>query len=550
MLNSRTIPVIAAAIALGFLIAGCVTRSDGPAVDNEFLRDGVQAVLVDGSGSYSRPIGADSETAQQFFDQGLRLTWGYFFPDAAASFLEALRHDPHNPMIYWGLAMASGPNPNSRYTGAPDDPKGAAKRAIGIARALSASATEADRALIDAVHVRYDDATYPDRETRDRAYLDAARSLYQRYPGDPDVAALYADAFMVTLPWTYWDENGDPAPGTAEVVAALEDSMSRHPMHPGTNHLFIHLLEASDQPERALPQADRLADIMPGAGHVVHMPTHIYVRVGQFDKAIEYNEQSVAADQRFQAQWGDLPYPDFVTYPLSARLHATHAYDFIRYAATLKGDYERALKAARNAEQIVLARAPLSNGRTQRTVAAVWLLHKIFADWDAILTGDGPPEPGHQYLDGMWAYVTGSAHAAKGNLGAARAELERLRVIAARDGTDTVLVLVTPPSTILELAARDLEGEIALASNDYDAAIEAFSAAVEIEDSLGYMEPPDWPHPSRLMLGHSLLDAGEAQMAEAVFREDLAWNRNNGWSLSGLCESLEAQGESDAAVCR
>lgn len=532
---------IFAVLMLTAFIAGCGGRQSESTVDNEFLRTEQQAVMIEGMGKYSRGISAGSESAQRFFDQGLNLTWGYYFPDAAASFLEALRHDPNNPMIYWGLAMASGPNPNSRYMGVPNDPKGAAKRAIGIAYDLRASAAEQDRALIETLFVRYDDETYPDMAARDQAYLDATRDLYARYPEDPDVAALYADAFMVTLPWTYWDEDGDPAPGTQDAVDALETSMELHPMHPGTNHLYIHMLEASPQPERALTQADRLASIIPGGGHIVHMPTHIYLRVGQFDKAIDYNERSVEADRKFQEQWGSLPYPDFVTYPLSARLHATHAFDFIRYSATIKGDYENALKAARKAEEVVLSRGPLSNGRAQRTVAAVWLVYKQFEKWDEILNGDGPPEPGHQYLDGMWSYVTGSALAATGELDEARAQLDRLRALANSDTSDKILVLVTPPSRILELASNDLAGRIAMASGDYQSAIASFEAAVEIEDSLGYMEPPDWPNPVRLMLGEALLESGEAATAEAVYRRDLSWNRNNGWAMSGLCESLEVQ---------
>ncbi|MDX1402954.1 MAG: hypothetical protein R3192_00375 [Woeseiaceae bacterium] len=511
------------------------------------MRSDVQAVLIEGMGEYSRDISSDSESAQQFFDQGLNLVWGYYFPDAAASFLEALRHDPDNPMIYWGLAMASGPNPNSRYMGAPDDPKGAAKRATAIAYDLRASASEQVQALIETLSVRYDDETYPDAAARDAAYLDAARALYQRYPQDPDVAAIYADAFMVTMPWTYWDDDGNPAPGAREVVDALEASMALHPMHPGTNHLYIHMLEASAEPERALTQADRLASIIPGGGHIVHMPTHIYVRVGQFDKAIDFNERSVDADRKYQEQWGSLPYPDFVTYPLSARLHPTHAFDFIRFSATIKGDYESAIKAAKKAEQVVLSRGPLSNGRAQRTVAAVWLVHQQFEKWHEILNGDGPPEPGHQYLDGLWNYVTGSALAGSGKLDEARAQLEQLRALANSDTPDEILVMVTPPSRILELAAHDLAGRIAMADSDYPSAIESFKAAVEIEDSLGYMEPPDWPNPVRLVLGEALLQSGEAALAEAVYRRDLSWNRNNGWSTAGLCESLEVQDKQSQA---
>jgi len=535
---------------LGILLtAGLVACGGDAATDSvETAEAQPLAVLIDGSGTYSRPIGTKSAEAQAFFDQGLRLTGGYFFPDAAATLLEARRQDPNNAMILWGLALASGPNPNSRYTGAPDDPKGAAKEFIEQAYAMRESVSDVERDLIEALYIRFDDETYPDRDARDQAYLEATRELHARYPEDPDVAALLADAFMVTLPWTYWDENGDPAPGTQQVVDALEASMALHPDHPGTNHLFIHIMEASDEPERALPQADRLESLMPVAGHIVHMPTHIYVRVGDQDKAIAFNERSVAADERFKTQWGDIPYPDFVTYPLSARLHATHAYDFIRYAATIKGDYERALEASANAEQVVLSRAPLSNGRAQRTVAATWMLHKIFGNWDAIVKGSGPPEAGHQYLDGMWAYVRGSALNGTGDLAGAKAELEELSALANAAQPDSVLVMVTPPSYILKIARLDLAGEIALSEGRIEDAVAAFEQAVEMEDGIGYMEPPDWPHPMRLSLASALMTAGQPGRAEAVYREDLDWNRNNPWAMKGLCESLKALGKTDAAA--
>lgn len=509
----------------------------------EATSENVRAVLVDGTGTYSRPISTDSAEAQKFFDQGLRLTWGYYFPDAAASYLEALRHAPEHPMILWGLAFATGPNPNSRYMGAPDDPKGEGKRAITKARELSSSpgVTATERDFIETLCVRYDTERYPDRDARDRAYLEATRALHERHPDDPDATALYADAFMTASPWTYWERSGAPRKGTLEVARALERSMEAHPDHPGTNHLYIHLFEASSEPEKALAQADRLESLMPGAGHIVHMPTHIYVRVGDFPRAIAWNERSIAADQRFLEQWGELPFPPFTTYPLSARLHATHAHDFIRYAATIEGNYARALEAAREAESVVVSVAGLDNGRAQRTVAAVWLVHKIFGKWDAILEGEGPPKRGYPYLDGMWSYARGSAFAAMGRLAEARDELVKLEAQAQSPEAEG-LVMVTKAKTVLCLAALGLSGEIAEAEGRPHDAVTAFEKAVTLEDGFGYMEPPDWPQPMRLSLGAALLASGSAERAESVYREDLAWNRDNGWALFGLWKSLEAQG--------
>jgi hypothetical protein len=450
-------------------------------------------------------------------------------------------------MIYWGLALATGPNPNSRYMGLPDDPEGEGKKAIEAARRHRARASQAERAFIDALYTRYDTSTYPERDARDRAYLDAAKALAEKFPDDGDAVSLYADAFMTSSPWTYWDRTGAPMPGTREVAAALERVIDRHPDHPGANHLYIHLFEASLEPERALPHADRLEALMPKAGHIVHMPSHIYVRVGDYARAISSNERSVAADEAFMAQWGETPFPSFTTYPLSATMHATHAQDFIRYAATVQGNYETAIELARASEEVVLRTRGLDNGRAQRTVAMVWLVHKIFGQWEALLAERGPPEKGYLYLDGMWHYARGSAYVGLGRLDEARAELEKLEAVARASSLEELLVMANPASKVLQIAVLGLKGEIAQKTGELDAAIDAFEAAVELEDTFGYMEPPDWAQPMRHYLGAALVDNGRYHYAERVYREDLSWNQNNGWALFGLWQSLRGQGKDDEA---
>ncbi len=318
------------------LVASCASPAPEPPPEPETPK----AALIPGTGDYSRPISTDSSLAQQFFDQGLRLVYGYYFPEAAASFLEALRHDPH-PMIEWGLALSIGPNPNSRYFGATDDPRGEGRKALERARRTAARATDVERDFIEALAVRFDEESHPETASRDAAYLESARSLAERHPEDDDAGTLYADAFMTSSAWRYWDREGKPAAGTLDAARALERVMDRNVRHPGANHLYIHLLEASREPERALPQADRLADLMPNAGHIVHMPSHIYVRVGMYDKAIATNERSVAADETFLTAWGDIPLPTITTYRLSARIHAGHSMGFIRYTATIQGNYGR-----------------------------------------------------------------------------------------------------------------------------------------------------------------------------------------------------------------
>ncbi|MEM7016711.1 MAG: hypothetical protein AAF512_05140, partial [Pseudomonadota bacterium] len=313
--------------------ANTEAASTGAAAQEEQAAEDLPtAILVPGSGDYSRPITTDSSEAQKFFDQGLRLAWGFYFPESIASHQRASELDPDHPMPYWGMAQAMGPNPNSRYARMPDDPKGEGLKAITKARELMTNGNEYEQDLINSLWVLYDKETNPDDAQRDQAYLDAARALHEKYPEDPDVGALYAAAYMSIGRWDYWDAEGEPKSETEPVAAALDKVLAVTPGHPGANHLYIHLLEASMEPQRALPAADRLEATMPIAGHMVHMPAHIYVRVGQHDKAISSNQRSQQADKDFAKIWGDILLPDLGTYPLSHKMHAPHAIDFIRYA--------------------------------------------------------------------------------------------------------------------------------------------------------------------------------------------------------------------------
>jgi tetratricopeptide (TPR) repeat protein len=285
---------------------------------------------------------------------------------------------------------------------------------------------------------------------------------------------------------------------------------------------------------------------MPIAGHVVHMPAHIYVRVGQYDRAIANNIRSQEADKKFAEIWGDHPLPNIGTYPLSHTIHAPHAIDFIRYAATVQGNYKVAIEAAHASAATVTTEArDIRNG--QKRVAAPWLVYKIFGKWDALIDSE-PEESGTPYLDGIWSYCLGSAHAATGDMARAEVELQKLQNIANAPNADEYRVGATPASAVLKLAALGLEGEIKQARGDLDGAIEAFTAAAELEDLNNYTEPPDWAQPIRHYLGAALLDADRAEEAEAVYRRDLRWNQNNGWSLFGLYQSLEMQGQTAEAA--
>ena len=509
------------------------------------LETEVHAILIPGSGTYSKKISTQNKEAQQFFDQGLRLAWGFYFPESIASYLEAARHDPDHPMPYWGMAHAMGPNPNSRYSGMPDDPKGEGFKAIKKAMDRIGNATDLEAKLIQALYTLYDKVTYPDVNQRDQAYLAKMRQLNRDYPNDPDIAALYASSYMSIQRWNYWGDQGEPISETLSVAEALEHIMSKDLSHPGVLHLHIHLIEASAEPERALVAADNLERTIPIVGHVVHMPSHIYVRVGQYQKALEQNIRSQKVDKEFAEIWGDLPLPNLGTYPLSHKIHSGHALDFVRYASSVQGNYELASESAWTmANSIKNKQIMIMQG--QKRVAAPWQVLKTFGKWDEILKLK-PRHTGTPYLDGIWSYVKGSAHLAKGNKKQAKQELNKLKQILNLPNVDKYRAGATPVSRVLKAAAYGLEGEIFLASGKYTEAIQAFSLAVALEDQNNYTEPPDWPHPMRLYLGSSLLAANKFKEAEKVYRRDLDWNKNNGWSLFGLQQSLQLQGKTDEA---
>ncbi len=498
-----------------------------------------RAVLVEGSGTYSREISTQNHQAQAFFDQGLRLAWGFYFPESIASYQEAARLAPDHPMPFWGMAHAMGPNPNSRYAQMPDDPKGEGLKAINSALERIDRASPLEAKLIRALHVLYDQQTIPDQDERDQAYLAAMRSLNDEYPYDPDVTALYAASYMSIRRWDYWDSDGNPKDETLSVAEALEYNIARDLSHPGVLHLHIHLIEASLEPERALVSADALEATVPIGGHVVHMPAHIYVRVGQYGKAIDSNIRSQAVDLLFAERWGDYPLPNLGTYPLSHRMHAGHALDFIRYAATVQGNYKTANEAARRMTSRITDNAVAVRGG-QKHVSAAWLVLKIFGKWDELLAIT-PAHQGTPYMDGIWSYALGSAHLAKGNMSAALQQAAKLNEIARAPNADEYRVGATPASAVLQLAAFGLEGEILTAQGDLSGAIEAFRSAVAIEDQNNYTEPPDWAQPMRHYLGAALLNDDQPEAAEAVYRRDLRWNQNNGWSLFGLHQALTAQ---------
>ena len=526
-----------------FLLLYAPLSAENKKVD--LIESEAHAILIPGSGTYSKKISTQNKEAQQFFDQGLRLAWGFYFPESIASYLEAARHDPDHPMPYWGMAHAMGPNPNSRYSGMPDDPKGEGLKAIKKAMDRIENASDMEAKLIKALYTLYDKDANPDAKQRDRAYLAEMRKLNRDYPNDPDIAALYANSYMSIQRWNYWGDQGKPISETLLVAEALEHIMSKDLSHPGVLHLHIHLIEASAEPERALVSADNLERTIPIVGHVVHMPSHIYIRVGQYEKALEQNIRSQKVDKEFAKIWGDLPLPNLGTYPLSHKIHSGHALDFVRYAASVQGNYNLASESAwAMANSIKDKQIMIMQG--QKRVAAPWQVLKTFGKWDEILKLK-PKHSGTPYLDGIWSYVKGSAYLSKRNTEQATQELNKLKQIINSPDVDKYRAGATPVSRVLKAAAYGLEGEIFLADSKYPEAIEAFRLAIELEDQNNYTEPPDWPHPMRLYLGSALISAQKFKEAENVYRRDLDWHNNNGWSLFGLHQSLVLQGKTDEA---
>ena len=474
--------------------------------------------------------------AQRFFDQGLRLLYGFNHPESLRAFREAARLDPDLAMAYWGQAMALGPNLNAPLT--PDNAS-LAMDAIAHAMARRAAATPRERALVEALATRYSSDPARDRKTLDQAYADAMRGVAAQHPDDPDVLTLYADAIMNVSPWDYWDRNGSARPLPALAIAALERVLARQPDHAGALHYHIHALEASNEPERAEASADRLAPLMPAAGHMVHMPAHIYIRVGRYQDAAEANERAIVADEDYltQCQAQGL-------YPLSYYPHNLH---FLWAAATLEGRAAAAIDAARQ----VAAKVPHHHAGalawTTDFPVTPLLAYARFGRWREVLTEPKPPA-NQPYATGIWHYARALASVARRDIDRAGVELAALQVLKGHEAFKTTFKDL-PLLANLEIASRMAEGELEARRGHLEPAIRLLREAIAIEDAFPYGEPPLWHHPPRQVLGAILLEGGRARDAEMVYREDLQRFRENGWSLFGLQRSLDAQGRAaDAAA--
>ncbi len=492
--------------------------------------------LLAGLGTLTYRITTSSELAQRYFDQGLRLTYAFNHAEARRAFRKAQQLDPGCALCYWGEALVLGPNINAPMAPSAVEP---ALAALVRAKDRAARTAPKEQALIEALAARYSADPKADRAALDAAYAEAMGRVAARFPDDPDIAVLYAEAMMNVTPWDYWEAGGSRPKGkTAEILRTLERVLARNPDHPGAIHYYIHAVEASDAPERAEPHADRLGRLVPGAGHLVHMPSHIYYRVGRYLDSLEANRTAVAADEAYLAQVSPAG-----IYPQAYYPHNVH---FLLVSARMAGDGPTAIDAARKLERVVSDEAARTIPWVQPIKAAPLFAHAQFSDPATVLALPAPGG-GFPYVQAMWHYARGVAFAARGDAAASSAEAEAIETIGRTADFADLTAGGVPAKEVLAIARHVVLARIARARGDLAAAIREFEAASALEDRLAYMEPPYWYYPVRQSLGAVLLLSGQAERAEQEFRAALARAPHNGWALYGLLEAARARGDRRAA---
>jgi tetratricopeptide (TPR) repeat protein len=495
--------------------------------------------LLEGLGDHHYEITTSAPLAQQYFDQGLRLYYAFNHTEAVRSFREAQRLDPSCAMCYWGEALAYGPNINL----AMDRPSAlAAYAAVGKAIDVRSNVTAKEAALIDALASRYVENPPETRAHLDEAYAAAMDALATRWPEDIEIGTLAAEAQMDLRPWDYWTAAGDPQPGMATAFDRLERAVEVDPTHPGACHFYIHAMEKL-HPERAVPCAERLASLMPAAGHIVHMPGHIYIRVGRYLDAVETNRHAVHADESYIRD----QQPGVGMYTAG---YYPHNYDFLAFAAMMIGLGDESIGASEKVVSLIPEEAFATPGMgfLQHWSMRPVLLKVRFERWDDVLATAEPPAE-RPHARAIWHYGRGRAWIAQGNLTAANAELVRLRRIAEHPELAQLEMEFNYSDDLVRIAERVLTGRLEAAQGRYGRAVEALREAVRGEDTLTYGEPPEWSVPTRLDLGEVLLEAEDYVEAERIFRESLTQFPRNCWALRGLGAALRAQGrEGEAAV--
>ncbi|HEX9190024.1 MAG TPA: hypothetical protein VGB87_23310 [Vicinamibacteria bacterium] len=513
-MGKARVTVIASAISL--LLSGMLAGASDP------------AVLYEGLGGLSRKVTTASPEAQRFFDQGLAFMYAFNHDEAIRSFRRAGELDPTSAMAAWGVAIANGPHINNPVV--PPDRAQAAWDALSRARSLASGASPVERALVDALAARYAEKPPEDRKPLDQAYADAMRAVWKAFPKDADVGALFAEALADLRPWDLWTPEGTPQPGTEELLATLDAVLALAPKHPLANHLLIHAVEASPHPEKADRAADALRDLQPGLGHLVHMPSHIDVRRGRWQQAIDANAKAIEADRRYAAR---APRQGFY------RLYMAHNHHMLTYGAMMTGQSALALRTIR----AMVGDIPLDffkeNPFADGFMAMPLEVLMRFGKWDEILAEPAFPEfvPISRALQ---HYARAVAHAAKGDLSAAQKEQALFLEARARVPKEAFFGNNTG-SDVLDVAESFMKGEILFRAGRAEEGLASLREAAAREDKLRYDEPPDWIQPVRHALGAALLQAGRFAEAEQVFREDLAKLPDNGWSLYGLSRAVALQ---------
>ncbi|MDQ3803938.1 MAG: hypothetical protein M3416_08940 [Acidobacteriota bacterium] len=517
-------------LALLFACGAAVAQHHAPAATNP-----PPVRLLDGLGEFHLPVATSVPEAQKFFDQGMILVYGFNHGEAARAFRRAAELDPRMAMAHWGLALALGPNYNETTISA--ERMQAAHEAVQKGLALAASGPAHERAYLEALSKRFSTDPAADQKKLWADYRDAMADLARRYPDDPEAATLWADAAMIINAWRLFGADGKPAAGTEEIIAALEAVLRRAPEHIGAHHLYIHAVEASHAPERALLSADRLAALSPAAGHLVHMPAHIYMRTGDYERAAESNEWAAKADQEYIDRGG--------LRGIYTAAYYSHNLHFLAAAYSMQGNYAEAVKAARRLEANVspyLKEMPFF----ESFMPTATLIAARFGRWDDVLKTP-EPDASTPVTNALWHWARGMALAGTGKTAEAEAALKtflsKAEAIPAEAGYGQ-----NSARAVLKIGEHFLNARLSAARGDRRAAVEHLRRAVAAEDALAYDEPPGWYHPlSRESLGGALLLDKQYAEAETVFREDLRRNRRNGRSLFGLAESLKAQGKAREA---
>jgi tetratricopeptide (TPR) repeat protein len=491
-------------------------------------------------GKVQHPVKTSNPQAQRLFEQAMALDYGFNHNQAEQCFREAARLDPNMPMAYWGIALVLGTNYNLPVDDAREK---LAYENVQKALALSANAPRNERDYIQALAKRYTDAPHPDYDRLEAAYHDAMRKVYQSYPDDLDAATLFAESGMNLHPWQLYDRQGQPAPGTDEIVAVLESVLKRDPNHVGANHFYIHAVEASAHPEAALPSAQRLASLAPASGHLVHMPSHIYIHTGDHEASEKTNEAAVRADQAYFAA-----VPANGVYPV---IYYTHNIHYIAVENAFLGNYAASLRAAKRAQEQAAPRIKepgMLAGMIDFYYSLPLQIMARFHRWNEILALP-QPDASQAVTTVSWHYARALAFASTSKAEQARTELAAVR--AAAPAMATIIFNSSGPhnsEVIPQMMSEIVEAALAEGQRHGDASITHLEHAVSLEDTLDYNEPPDWLAPTRESLGAALLDAGKTAEAEAAFREDLKRNPRNPRSLFGLAETLKAEGKTTEAA--